>query len=157
MDVTPPTKGVQALLADDGDRTDGHTHAGRRTQAACACICGMRESHDTQSWVTVTRREGSGGRRDQTEERGGRHEGRERASDMTGQAGSRAGGDEPRGRRGGHASSRRSSLSAAPDRSLRSCGGPPTTPTVDAVIGDVPAVRVVVVRSGCPRSPRRER
>ena len=61
---------------------------------------------------------------------------------MTGQAGSRAGGDEPRGRRGGHASSRRSSLSAAPDRSLRSCGGPPTTPTVDAVIGDVPAVRV---------------
>ena len=45
----------------------------------------------------VTRREGSGGRRDQTEERGGRHEGRERASDMTGQAGSRAGGDEPRG------------------------------------------------------------
>ena len=159
MDVTPPTKGVQALLADDGDRTDGHTHAGRRTQAACACTCDVRESHDTQSWVTVTRREGSGGRRDQTEERGGRHEGRERASDMTGQAGSRAGGDEPRGeeRIGGHVASRRSSFSAAPDRSLRSCGGSPTTPTVDAVIGDVPAVRVVAVRPGRSRSPRRER
>ena len=154
MDVTPPTKGVQALLADDGDRTDGHTHAGRRTQAACACTCDVRTlSHGSRLHVARAR-EGDGTRQKSAGEGMKAGRGPRTLQDKQGRG---PGVMSPEGERGGHVASRRSSLSAAPDRSLRSCGGPPTTPTVDAVIGDAPAVRVVAARSGRSRSPRRER
>ena len=87
----------------------------------------------------VTLREGAGGRREQTEKGG---------------VGTKAGrGHQIWQHKQGEGLERLADrrLVVDPDRSLRPCGGPPTAPVVDAVIGDVPAVRVVAVRSGCPR------
>ena len=85
---------------------------------------GYEESHD----------EGSGGRRDQAEERGGRHESRERVQDKQGLG--------PGGARREErcVSSRRSSFVVDLDRSLRPCGVPPAAPVFVVGTGDVPAV-----------------